>query len=275
MIKLLVNDTLIETRKLDFPDGTPKLDLAQFDAKNNDNITFVWNFDSMSELFDLCAFKEAVDDLYSCVNHKFFLILPYIPNARMDRVKNSTEVFTLRTFCNIINGLNFDRILVANAHSDVSKALLKNCTDYGNELITDQLKSITADVAIDTIMFPDAGACKRYSELDAIKTKFDIVVGDKKRDWKTGTIKGLEIVGNINHVNNKNILIIDDICSRGGTFKFSAIELKKLGANNIYLYVTHCENVIDIEALKEAGITAVFTTDSIYRGSENDFIKIC
>ena len=52
------------------------------------------------------------------------------------------------------------------------------------------------------------------------------------------------------------------------------IELKKLGAKNIYLYISHCENVIDIDALKEAGITKVFTTNSIYRGT-NDFVEVC
>ena len=78
----------------------------------------------------------------------------------------------------------------------------------------------------------------------------------------------------ITAIKDKDILIIDDICSKGGTFKYSAIELKKLGAKNIYLYISHCENVIDIDALKEAGITKVFTTNSIYRGT-NDFVEVC
>lgn len=53
--------------------------------------------------------------------------LPYIPNARMDRVKNNDEVFTLRYFCEFINGLNFSGVYVLDAHSDVSTALLNNC----------------------------------------------------------------------------------------------------------------------------------------------------
>lgn len=61
------------------------------------------------------------------------------------------------------------------------------------------------------------------------------------------------------------MLIIDDICSKGGTFYHSAKKLKELGANKIYLYVSHCENTIYAgELLKDNGlIEKIFTTDSI------------
>jgi ribose-phosphate pyrophosphokinase len=72
---------------------------------------------------------------------------------------------------------------------------------------------------------------------------------------------------------------MDDICSRGGTFKFSALKLRELGASEVRLFVSHCENVIDKESLIEAGITKVYTTDSIYRpelhtADYESFIKI-
>lgn len=39
-------------------------------------------------------------------------------------------------------------------------------------------------------------------------------------------------------VKERNVLIVDDICSRGGTFYHAANALKEAGAKNIYLYVT-------------------------------------
>jgi ribose-phosphate pyrophosphokinase len=197
--------------------------------------------------------------------------MPYIPNARMDRVKNPDEVFTLKSFAKILNAMDFKAVIVDNAHSDVSRALIDNIQDNGLQTIQNFLENHSG---FETIMFPDAGACKRYSTLDVVKDNYDIVVGEKTRDWRSGKILGLEIKGNLETIKDKDILIIDDICSKGGTFKYSAIELKKLGAKNIYLYISHCENVIDIEALKEAGITKVFTTNSIYRGT-NDFVEVC
>ena len=60
------------------------------------------------------------------------------------------------------------------------------------------------------------------------------------------------------------VLIIDDICSFGGTFLHSARKLRGLGAEKIYLYVSHCEeNIVKGELLKGDLIEKVYTTDSI------------
>lgn len=54
----------------------------------------------------------------------------------------------------------------------------------------------------------------------------------------------------------------------GGTFTFTAKALKEAGANEVYLYVTHCENTIHSGTVLTDGlIRHVFTTDSIYRGN--------
>lgn len=66
-------------------------------------------------------------------------------------------------------------------------------------------------------------------------------------------------------ISGNNILIIDDISSRGGTFYHSAKKLKELGANKIYLYVSHCEEtILDGEVFTSGLIEKVFTTDSIF-----------
>lgn len=78
--------------------------------------------------------------------------------------------------------------------------------------------------------------------------------------------KRLELVG-ADKVAGSTVLIVDDICSRGGTFTHTAKALKDAGADEIYLYVTHCENTIrDGSVLTDGLITHVFTSDSIFRG---------
>ena len=60
------------------------------------------------------------------------------------------------------------------------------------------------------------------------------------------------------------MLIIDDISSRGGTFYHSAKKLKELGADKVFLYVTHCENtILEGEVLTSGLIEKVFTTSSL------------
>lgn len=65
-------------------------------------------------------------------------------------------------------------------------------------------------------------------------------------------------------VKDKNILIVDDICSKGGTFYHSAQALKDAGAADIYLFITHCEDSIFKGSLLESGlIKHIYTTDSL------------
>ena len=98
--------------------------------------------------------------------------------------------------------------------------------------------------------------------------------GEKKRDWETGKIFGLEIKNNGIDLKGKVVLMVDDIISYGGSLHYSAAELKKCGAKEIYAYVTHTENsVLDeekgtlINDLNDGTVLRLFTTDSIYKGN--------
>lgn len=257
MIKV-ENYVIDQTQK--YPDGTPILKCDVGYVSGNTNVKLTWAFDSMEEYFNLACLVEYLRD----IRHKTVsLDLPYIPNARMDRVKYNDECFTLKTFANLINRLNFTDVTVCNAHSDVSLALIDRVTDIGNSTVYSFLYN--NQHMYDTIMFPDAGAAKRYGTYFNSIKQFGVVVGNKTRDWRTGKIIGLTIDGKDEDIVGKKIMIVDDICSRGGTFKYAAIELKKRGADVINLFITHCENVIDVKALREAGINEVYTTDSIFR----------
>ena len=111
------------------------------------------------------------------------------------------------------------------------------------------------------MFYPDEGACKRYSGMFRLPYAFGI----KNRDWKTGDIKGLDVSGMTDCIRDKNNLNIDDISSRGGTYYFSAKKLKELGAKEIYLYISHCENtILKGDVLTSGLIKKVFTTHSIF-----------
>lgn len=188
------------------------------------------------------------------------LFMPYIPNARMDRVKNSEDVFTLKYFTELLNDLKLDRVVVLDPHSSVSEALINNLTVYKpTKYINEALNCIKSDNIL--MFYPDEGAMKRYSDM----VKLPYAFGIKKRDWETGQILGLDVSGNVDSIAGKDVLIVDDICSRGGTFYHSAKKLKELGANKIYLYVTHCENtILNGELLTSGLIEKVYTTNSIF-----------
>jgi ribose-phosphate pyrophosphokinase len=119
------------------------------------------------------------------------------------------------------------------------------------------------------LCYPDEGAAKRYSDLLSMEYVFCM----KHRDWRTGKIERLELT-EPEKVRGRNILIVDDICSKGGTFTHTAEALRLAGAEDVMLYVTHCENTIKKGTVLTDGlISRVFTTNSILR-IQHDKIEV-
>lgn len=249
-----------------YPDGTllikGKDDSWQYD--NEVNIT--WLYESDEELVALIFITNHLKRMWV---EDISLWMPYIPNARMDRVKEDSDVFTLKYFAEIINSLGFSEVDVFDPHSNVSTALIDRVfVVTPEEYVRQAMRDIPSEDLL--LFYPDEGAAKRYSDM------FDrpYAFGIKKRDWKTGEIQGLDVAGNTELIKGKDILIVDDICSRGGTFYHSAKKLKELGARNIYLYISHCENTILKGDLLTSGlIERVYTTNSIFT-KEHERIEV-
>lgn len=256
---------------IDFPDNTK---LMRYLVASEDT-QIEWYYDHDGELFQLQCLVEHLR------NHKVAhirLYMPYLPNARMDRVKNDDEVFTLKTFAKIINNLHFDRVTVLDPHSNVSNALIDRIEAVPpTQYIMKTIENLAACGIRDIMLFfPDEGAMKRYLPI-AKQLGLPYVFGIKTRDWKTGKIKGVEIAGQTEELTDKYVLIVDDICSKGGTFYHSAKALRKMepSVKGIYLYVSHLEHIVhEGEMLQSGEINHIYTTDSIYRREGDDRITV-
>ena len=243
-----------------FPDGTV---LIKYDPKPHQKVGHAklsWYYENDREFL---ALMYLVKHLRSHGVNDIYLYMPYIPNARQDRVKTSEDVFTLKYFAELLNSLNLNSVEVLDPHSSVSEALINNLHVYTpGHYINQVINRIRESSEHELMMFyPDSGSVKRYSDM----AKLPYAFGIKFRDWETGKILGLEAAGLVGEIPGKDILIVDDICSRGGTFYHSAKKLKELGANNIYLFVSHCENtILEGDLLKGDLIKKIYTTNSIF-----------
>lgn len=265
MIK--VNHEIVELGK--YPDGTPLLKVPVLRNTNN-YCTITWLYENNDELVYLMYLMQHYHDVaHSDVT--YILEMPYVPNARADRTYSASEVFTLKYFCNIINSLGFASVKIFDVHSSVTPALLQH-VHQENARVASTIYQAIIEHRPDVLFFPDEGSCKRYAPI--LKRFYEgygfdfppVAYANKERNWSDGTIVGLT-VQNGDVVNGKNVLIIDDICSKGGTFLHSAKALKALGANHINLYVSHCENtVLEGEMINSGLIEGIFTTNSIFTG---------
>ena len=229
---------------------------------NKSRIDLIWHYESDAELFTVACIREYY------ATQECILYLPYLPSARMDRVKNPEDVFTLKTFANLINSLMFDKVIVWDVHSNVSLALIDRIENVNPMVWIDEAIQLLgyAKNSI-TLFFPDEGAQKRYG---GMYPDYKQAFGIKKRNWETGKIEGYMIVGE-EHIKDKYVLIIDDICSYGNTFVKAAEAIRAAGAVDISLFVTHCEDaIIKGDIFKNNVFENVFTTNSLIRSEETD-----
>ena len=246
-----------------FNDGTLRL---KFSPKTNDICVITWLYDTDGELSDLYFLVNHLRYIYNI--SKLVLELWYIPHARMDRVKESAECFTLKYFCNFINSLNFEQIRVFDPHSNVAVALLNKVQVLRPEY---DIKNLLSQYNNATLFFCDEGAVKRYK--DIIGDNY-YAFGVKEREWSTQNINSLQIMGAKHMIAGHDIIIVDDIISRGSTLYLASKQLKEMGCNNIYVWASHCENtvlqphingqsLVDIPNL----IEHIYTTNTIYTGN--------
>lgn len=251
-----------------FPDGSLRLEHDSAIITRNLIYHVDWFYDSDAELFSLICLINKIRN-YNDSDKQIILYMPYVPHARMDRVHDSRDTFTLKYFSQIINDLKFDEVNITNPHSNVTTALLDRTCVVPTlaTLCFSEFQNIEDVVFV----YPDEGAAKKFTEIFQHK----YAIGMKKRNWEDGKILSWDIVQGQELIAGKDILIIDDICSRGGTFYHAAKRLLELGAKNIYLYVDHCENsILEGDLINSGVIQKVYTTDSIYTGGEHPLIKV-
>jgi ribose-phosphate pyrophosphokinase len=258
---ILLNGEKVEFGK--FPNGETLF-------KKIDNVDIinevVLKYEGDEDLIKLMFLKNYLD-LQGTVNG---LTIYYMPYSRMDRSEDESP-FTLKYVANFINNLKFDSIEVVEPHSDVTCALLDKAK--ANMINFKLLPKVMADIgfhpAYDYIVFPDAGAGKRYSKILAP----NIVIGSKKRDFTTGKILGLELIGDIDSHYGKKAIIVDDLTSYGTTFVQTSKALKEKGIEEVYLLVAHTEpnafkpHPATGDLLLEH-INRLYTTDSIINEDE-------
>ena len=261
-----------------FPNGESYIDLpnsvlATVRATGSYEIDF--RFESNQDIWDLMLIVDKLKNKNCPIHLKMF----YVPYSRMDR-QEECRLFSLKTFANLINSMPFTSVTIMEPHSDVTPALFDKVkvinmsmqlaykvlnNDFGILYTMDNLEEVNQKMAEKKVCFvwPDGGADKRYSkQFKGTQT----MTCAKERDFQTGWMVTKYLMGADAHQDCEHVIIVDDLCSRGGTFVGAAEKLRELLPNlkTITLCVAHCENTIaDGDILKTDLIDKVYTTDSL------------
>lgn len=194
------------------------------------------------------------------------LVCPYIPYGRQDRRCVQGEAHSLKVFSQLINSQNYERVTTFDPHSDVTGALLDNCTIVDQKTIIGKFDKLNKFIcgAGSNLLFcsPDAGANKKTADLAAHYGHNSFIRADKLRDLATGRIKEIVVVNPKEEVEGRDILISDDIADGAATFVGLAEALKAKGARSVHLYVTHGIWSRGITHVLAGGVDYIWCTDS-------------
>ena len=254
MIKLLVNEKEVAFKTTQFPDGTSQVWQIADNLNYRDKATILWLYENDAEIFHVAQLAQLLHHLTEG-EHKIYA--PFLPYGRQDKGVTNNSTFALFTLDTILSSVHVQSIKTYDAHSTVGTNLLGSIVPV--DFHTHAFKH-------DVACFPDKGAVSRYSHLAPYQGA-EIIHFDKVRDQLTGNITGLQLIGNSN-LENKTILIVDDICDAGMTFIKVAEALNKFKPKQIDLAVSHGLFTKGKQCLHDAGISNIYTTNSLLRNPE-------
>lgn len=232
-----------------FPDNTSQIWKLDENNLNLDVATIRWDFSHEGEIMQIAQLAHLLH--FSGVD-RIYLDLDYLPYGRQDKWISNDATFALHSFASIINSLHFYKVSIMDPHSQVALELInKSKAFYPFSAIQHAWSLTNSEIAC----YPDKGAKDKYQDLYKFESR---IFGNKTRDQATGRITGYELHGTCV---DRRILIVDDICDGGATFKILAEALYNDRAEDVNLFVTHGLFSQGLKPLFNAGISRVFTKE--------------
>lgn len=209
--------------------------------------------DNFMELFLLL---DAAKDLGA---ERVAAVVPYLGYARQDKRFEPGEAVSVRTIRKLLEGAGADELITVDVHEDEIMGIfeIQAKSLSAMPLIGEFLTPLNLKNPV--LLGPDQGAI-RHAERASKSFEADCDYLVKKRETPTKVRvepKELEVGG-------RDVVILDDIISTGGTVVEAIKVLREQGARKIYAGCTHAVLAGDaLKKIREAGAEDVFATDTI------------
>ncbi len=196
-------------------------------------------------------------------------VIPYFGYARQDRKDQPRVSITAKLMANLITKAGADRVMTMDLHASQIQGFFDIPVDhlYGSSIFLNYLSSLSDNLAV---VSPDVGGIK-IARAYAKMLHSGLIVIDKRRP-KQNLAEVMNIIG---EVEDKDILLVDDLIDTAGTFVGAAKALKEKGAKQIFGAVTHpLLSGPAFERINSGEIDKLFVTDTInFNPNKSEKIK--
>jgi ribose-phosphate pyrophosphokinase len=202
--------------------------------------------------------------------YKVTLVVPYFGYARQDRKDKPRVAIGAKMIANIFEAAGADRIVTCDLHAGQIQGFFNIPVDHmdASAIFVPYLQeSITPDTIFAS---PDVGGTARARKY-AKHFHLDMVVCDKQRK-KANEVDSMQVIGD---VEDKDVIIFDDLVDTAGTLCKAADMLKDKGAKSVRAIITH--PVLSgkaYENIANSTLDELITTDTLPLKEKSEKIKV-
>lgn len=247
-----------------FPDG--EIGVRVLESVRGKDV-FVMQSIARHPNFYLMELLILIDALKRASARSINVVIPYYGYARQDRRGNLREPITAKLVADLLQKAGATRVLTMDLHTEQVQGFFDIPVDnlYARPVLVEAIEKMHLENLI--VVTPDIGSIKlARSYAEALKV--DLAIVDKRR----ANAKQVEVTALIGNVKGKNVLLVDDIFSTGGTLKTASWACKQEGAENIYAAVTH--GLFVGRGLQESAIEKIVVSNTVTTPEELDKSKL-
>ena len=248
---------LIKTEVRIFPDGESKITLkGNLSKKKSIVIQSIHPPVDTNLIQGLSLISKAKE-----FSSEVIAIIPYMGYARQDREFLPGEIVTMKVLGKLFKGAGASKIITVDIHSilGLNYFPIKSTNVSAIPDLVKYFKKLRLKNPL--VISPDQGGKKRAEEF-AEKLGTEYIALEKARDRKNGKVKIK--TKNANEVSGRDLILVDDMISTGGSIVKATQFLKKQNCKRVFVACTHALLMNNAEQkIRKAGVTRIVSTNTI------------
>ena len=188
-------------------------------------------------------------------------VIPYMGYARQDREFLPGEIVTMKVLGKLFKGAGASKIIAVDIHSIIGFKYFSIKTKNVSAIpeLVRYVKKLSLKNPL--VVSPDQGGKERVKEF-AKELGSEYIALEKKRDRKTGKVQIK--TKNLDEVANRDLILVDDMISTGGSIVKATQFLKKQKCKKVYVACTHALLMNNAEGkIRKAGVTKIISANTI------------